>query len=311
MANISLGEVNYTSQMNQTSTEPWLIGVLVYIGVYLFLSVLNILLSITAILGNVVILLALQKETSLHPPTKLLFRCLAVTDLCAGLISQPLFAVAVVEQIIDISYKDEGYIVTAFTLCGMSILTSTAISVDRLLALLLGLRYRHVVTLRRTRAVIVSFFVISVPCGSMHFWSTSITWVSNIFILVLCLATATFSYTKIYLTLRQHQSQVQNHLHPGRPNIVGPPPNIARYKRTVSSIAWVQLALVACYTPYVIVSFLRFDMFQGKLISVLYFATVTLIYFNSSLNPILYCWKIKEVKQAVKDTIRQLCCCCS
>ena len=31
-------------------------------------------------------------------------------------------------------------------------------------------------------------------------------------------------------------------------------------------------------------------------------STVTLVYFNSSLNPILYCWKIREVKQAVKYT---------
>jgi len=45
-------------------------------------------------------------------------------------------------------------------LCGVSILTLTAISVDRLLALLLGLRYRHVVTLRRVRVVIIcSWFI--------------------------------------------------------------------------------------------------------------------------------------------------------
>ncbi len=150
MANSTSGYGNYTSQMNQTRTESWPEGVLV------FLSALNIFLSVTATLGNTLILLALHKESSLHPPTKLLFRCLAVTDLCAGLISQPLFAVAVMARIVKINYLDEideGYIVTAFTLCGISILTLTTISVDRLLAILLGLRYRHVVSLRRTPAV--------------------------------------------------------------------------------------------------------------------------------------------------------------
>ena len=37
--------------------------------------------------------------------------------------------------------------------------------------------------------------------------------------------------------------------------------------------------------------------------------TVTLVYLNSSLNPFLYCWKISEVKQAVKETIREVLCC--
>ena len=38
-------------------------------------SVVNILLSITATLGNSLILVALHKESSLHPPSKLLYRC--------------------------------------------------------------------------------------------------------------------------------------------------------------------------------------------------------------------------------------------
>ena len=39
--------------------------------------------------------------------------------------------------------------------------------------------------------------------------------------------------------------------------------------------------------------------------------TTTLVFLNSSLDPILYCWKVEEVRQAVKDTIRQVLCCSS
>ena len=45
-----------------------------------FLAV-DILLSITAFTGNFLTLVALHKESSLHPPSKLLHRCLATTDL--------------------------------------------------------------------------------------------------------------------------------------------------------------------------------------------------------------------------------------
>ena len=55
-----------------------------------FLSVLNSFLSATAFLGNALLLIALHNETSLHPPSKLLLRSLATTDLCVGLIPEPL-----------------------------------------------------------------------------------------------------------------------------------------------------------------------------------------------------------------------------
>ena len=56
------------------------------------LSAVHIFLSVTAFLGNALILVALHKESSLHPPSKLLYRCLATTDLCVGLVTNPLFA---------------------------------------------------------------------------------------------------------------------------------------------------------------------------------------------------------------------------
>ena len=52
--------------------------------------VVNIFLSITAFLGNALILVALHKDSSLHPPSKLLYRNLATTDLCVGIIAEPL-----------------------------------------------------------------------------------------------------------------------------------------------------------------------------------------------------------------------------
>ena len=114
-------------------------------GVWIFFIALHIFLSIFATLGNVLILVALRNVSSIHPPTKLLFRCLAITDLCVGLLGQPLY---VYVKYITISLDIGNRIVELFyvfvfiirVLLAVSILTSAAISVDRLLALLLGLR---------------------------------------------------------------------------------------------------------------------------------------------------------------------------
>ena len=273
-----------------------------------FLSALNILLSITATLGNTLILIALRKESSLHPPTKLLFRCLAVTDLCVGLVSHPLHATFFMSYITEmnsniISYIEIGNPALSVMLCGVSVLTSTAISVDRLLALLLGLRYRQVVTISRVRAFAVCSWLIGVSCGSIHFLSLHIVWIVASILATLCVVISICSYMKIYFKLGQHQAQVQGQAH--QPNGGGIPLNIARYKKTVSSILWVQLALVACYVPFCLVSILKIN---GKAHYMAWLAISTLVYSNSSLNPILYCWKIREVRQAVKDTIRQFYC---
>ena len=54
------------------------------------LAVLNAFLSITAFLGNALILVSLRKASSLHPLSKVMLSNLAATDLCVGLILEPL-----------------------------------------------------------------------------------------------------------------------------------------------------------------------------------------------------------------------------
>ena len=280
-------------------------------GELTFLSALNIFLSITAFLGNTLILVALHKETSLHPPSKLLYRNLAITDLCVGIIAEPLavtYLTSVVNERWDICYHAnwaKGF--SSYPLCSVSLLTLTAISVDRLLALLLGLRYRQVVTLRRTCITAIGFWILPMVASSTLFWNSPIRSWCQYMGTVLCLVTTIFAYTKIFFSLRHNQIHVQNHVAQGQPS-QAITLNIARYRKAVYSTLWVQGTLVACYLPFGIVVALTPQ--QGMTLSVYLVRrfTVSLLYLNSSLNPFLYCWKIREVRQAVKKTLRQLFC---
>ena len=262
----------------------------------LLFSALNIFLSITASLGNVLILIALHRVASIYPPRKLFFRCLAVTDLGVGLIVQPFYATFLLSRLREVSKNVVNCL--SWILCAVSLLTLTAISVDRLLALLLGLRYRHVVTLRRVRVVIICFWLTGTSLGSIGWWRMDITFLLAAIIMILSLLTSIFCYTRIHLKLRHHALREQE-------NGEGIPLNIARFKKTVSIVLWVQMSLVACYVPFCILVVLNLS---GITSDVSLVVTNTLVFLNSSLNPILYCWKIREVKQAVKDTIRQLNC---
>ena len=279
----------------------------------LILLVSHIVLSITAVVGNALILVALYRESSLHPPSKLLYRNLAITDICVGFTVDPLGIIRFTpmankqEHICHQVYKCS--VIISYTLCSVSLLTMTVLSLDRLLALLLGLRYRQVVTLNRTYATITLLWLVSTINATMYLLNPKITYLSANIGIALCLVTSILAYSRIFLTLRHNQIQVQGHIFQGQQRqSPATPLNIARYRKAVSSVLWVQVTVVVCYLPYGIMEAVTLQEDVSLPVYIASEYTSALVYLNSSLNPLQYCWKIKEVGQAVKNTLGLNCC---
>ena len=274
--------------------------------------IFNIPLSVTAFLGNLLIIVALQKPSSLHPPSKLLLGCLAFTDLSVGLIIQPLFVIFLnsSENLRLCYYVHRIFSTTGIIFCGVSLMTLTAISVDRLFALKLGIRYRQVVTLRRVRFLVAALWFYQVSISTTFYLNEDFFVTAICAAGVLCVITLTCCYCKIYLTLRQHHARVQEHAHQRQLNGGGPTGiNLARYKKTVSSALCVQTLYLVSYIPFGLT--VAAYAVTGPLTPSLYltlFVQFSFVFLNSSLNPFLYCWKMREVRQAVKDTIRGFWC---
>ena len=122
------------------------------------------------------------------------------------------------------------------------LLTMTAISVDRLVALLLGLRYRQTVTLERIYIMLAAFWVLSSLTGLCCILNYRIAlWLGHISISLFLLISIT-SYTKIFRTLSHHQAEVQHHVQQqlSQPNAL----NMVKYRKAVYSALWVQFALL-------------------------------------------------------------------
>ena len=297
--------------VNRTNLQQFFCPTGLY-GMHLkiFISALNIPLCFTAFLGNILIIIAVKKVSSLGPHSKLLFSCLAATDLCVGTITQPLFVIHLMspEHSKLCVYVAVPLITIGLIFCGVSLLTLSALSVDRLLALLLGLRYRQVVTLRRVRIIVVTFWIVCTFIAVTLTYNPVISYYMAFVILILCTVTSTFCYSKIYDTLRHRQAQVHDHFQRGQATRGRIPMNLARYKKTVSSALWLQMVLLACYCPGSVLFCIR--IFHAPTPSIEFASAVTLTLFllNSTLNPFLYCWKMREIRQAVKDTIKQFWC---
>ena len=163
------------------------------------------------------------------------------------------------------------------------------------------------VTLRRVQSyVVISWFFSFVTALTFSFdarITRSITCTATI----LCIVTSIFSYTKIYRTLHKYQAQVQGHAHQGQPN-GGGSLNITQYRKTVSSTLWTQITLVVCYLPYGMVAIFVINGSRTRFLDLAFELALSLFILNSTLNPLLYCWKIKDIKHAVMDTFRSFSC---
>ena len=114
------------------------------------------------------------------------------------------------------------------------------------------------------------------------------------------LSSSSSSHSRSYKIIQDHAQQ-----HPSQPNAL----NIALYGKAVYNALCVQVALLVCYLPYCILVILRtFTKISATHLVVSEALTVVLVSFNSTLNPFIYCWKISEVRQAVKLTMRQTLC---
>ena len=273
----------------------------------LSLSVIDILLGITAIVGNIVILIALHKQTSLNPASKVLLRNLVASDLCVGFvqIADGVRGISILQgqwQICRLLYLVTA--IAASISITVSLWTITAISVDRLLALLLRLRYKQVVTIRKVYPVAIASWVNGISNATVWFFrldAWKVLFGTNI---AVCLITCTYSYTRTFYTLRHQHAQV--HDSPREPENQTSRVGTACYRKTVFSALWLLLALLFCYSPFLLLApfaLRQIESNPSSAFTVLLSTTTLLMYFNSTLNPILHCWRIKEVRRPVKYTL--------
>ncbi|XP_078357386.1 5-hydroxytryptamine receptor 1B-like [Oculina patagonica] len=273
---------------------------------YFAAAVVNMTLSIATSCGNILILVALQKAYTLSPPSRILFRSLAVSDVCVGIVSKPLFAVGML--LISTGRSDlcrlMRYLtfISSTTLCGVSLLTMTAISLDRLLVLLSKSKYSLTVTSNRVKVVVVLFWISSISLSVLYSISIRSYFIANAVVILLSIVISAYSYSSIFLILRRRQRRRIRDQSQGQINSFQLQREL-RHKSTVYSALWVHFTLAICYLPFSLLEAMAKVIGTPLPIFIAGTCTGTLIYLNSIINPFLYCGKIKEVRQAVKQII--------
>ena len=291
-------DVNGSADHHSENEDNSTLGTIVIIN-----CVLNASLMLISILGNVLVLAAIIRTPSIRSTSMIMLCSLAVSDLLVGFLAQPTYIA--VELTEDHFVKHVSTMIGP-SLCIISLLTITAITVDRFLALHYHMRYANLVTKSRVKYTLVLIWLITFLVSGFEFWNTRVYSFLSGVVIIICLIISTFSYIRIYFIVRRHQLQI----HAQQQAVQSPNDeshlNMARLKGSALNTFVFHIALVLCYFPMYIK--LNKDGISKKDWPIEWEFAMTLVFSNSSINPFLYCWRLRELRTAVVKTARQMLC---
>ena len=278
-----------------------------------FICTVNVVLSISAVLGNAIILLILYQCRTIHSSTKALFYSLTLSDFGVGMVAQPsqvASGLGVLRANLHLFCSIQPfYAAVAYFFCSVSFVTMTAISIDRYLALYFRMRYRVVVTVKRVAVTLVFLWACSIVWAVSRMWNIRINKISAIFFGFFSIVLTSLCYSRIYWTLKLLHKRIASHeaSRSRKKNVM----NMLQYRRSVNSMMCVFGFLIVCYIPYF--CSLLVVASQGYNASVVLATNLTslVIFLNSSLNPFVYCWRIKEIRLRVMLIVRKICSMCT
>ena len=270
---------------------------------------LNVLLAISSILFNGVVLLAIWRTKALHTPSNTLLGGLAASDLAVGCVVQPLYVTMTLLEIRRdlVPFCGVRIALETFTLVvsGASFLTLTIIAVERYLALYLHLRYKAIVTCQRMAICLAISWLLPVAGALCRFWFSSRMFAAITgSVIIVCLLLNIWAYFHIFLFVKHHKTQIENIT--SSLQVSGSTVEISKYNKTVVTMATLLLILIVSYTSFVGVTNSIAFGFGGKNKRALFTAYRVLanwFFATSSLNPVVYCWRLREIRQAAIKVI--------
>ena len=275
--------------------------------------VVNSFLSYATVMLNIVLIFALRRTSSLSKTLKALILSVALADIGMGILVQPLHIARLLMDMKNTNNQEtynEIVKVIGRTLANVSFFGVTTISVDRFLAIHLHLKhqdlltYQEIVTYKRVVATVILSWLLGASLALTEFEVLSSEHVSNlagVSVGLVCLLTMGLIYFKIYIAVRRHTVQV--HAQPAQavaPNEENRS-NFERLRKTAVGTFYVYLLFLACHLPIAIVILTGRKRNKKRRHLMIY--AHTLLYLSSSLVPLIYCWKFRHIRCAVKNIL--------
>ena len=269
-------------------------------------------LSPLAVLGNAIILATIWRRTFPRTTFHILLNGIALNDLCSGLIAQPCYAASfLISPTKHCKVNDNPKLAalntigeaTAYFFVSITILTITAMSIERWLYMS---RSSFITSRRRYFTLILMLFL---PISNViirvliHqnfrfekiYEITMISEISFFYIIIL------FAYYKVYKIIRHHQQQIKaSEVSTQRfgQNAI----NMEKYKRSVATMIYILLLFSVCFIPFTVAVPVDF-ITRSKAGMVTEKVSVVLVFLSSSLSPVLYSWRMRDIRASLKKLL--------
>lgn len=270
---------------------------------------LNLSMAPLATVFNAVVLFAIWRTKSLHTPSCILLGSLALSDFFVGVVTQPAY---VAYKFAEVNGEFDNYCIrgvlalsSGYLFAGSSFFTLMAISIDRYLALHLGMRYRQIVTTSRVIIVLIIIWAFGCLITSSQMFLGSKTFGQVVAgIMIVCLLVTAFAYIKAFKALKLHQAKVGTRKQASQSAYSIK--DIRKYRETLTVILYIIVLVLICYIPFICASaaigvkgFTSTTRAARNIASPITFA-------NSFLNPIVYYWKLKDIRHACINAVRKV-----
>ena len=245
---------------------------------------------------NTLIIFAIKTRRSLQSNYNILLAWLAATDMAVGLVSQPLIIAQEIYYLSGASLEDycAFYKTAVFFYIFPSVeslLMLALLSIERYIAMKYSLRYSSLVTTPRLTIVVFCSWIISVipvifhpipATRSFAKWFIYVTVVPAILIIVYC-------HTTVYFVSRRHMKRIKTEQLPseGKTKFLE---ERKAFKTTSIIIALVFLSYVPILT-------------YGILKDILRDIVLSCVFLNSLLNPFVYCWRKKDLREVIMELL--------
>lgn len=265
--------------------------------------ILNAVFSLITAIGNLVILQVIWRKQELHTPSFILLFCLAASDLLVGLVCQPFYVAFKITELIDNfgAYCILRMIqsISGWTTTGVSLAILSGVSIDRLLVLTLHLRYNTIVTVQRVLQTVFVVWMLSVAIVMLRFWIRQ--WlIFPVAIVVTSFLVTTISTLKIFQIVRRHQRQIFQQQWV-QSNIV----DVLKCRKSAVTVLYVYGLFIIFYLPLCATMVVETLAGYTLRVKIAYDYAATAVFINSFLNPIVYCFRIEEIRRAVKNLLKR------
>ena len=278
-------------------------------------SGLNVVFSVVATVGNLLVIHALWKASSIPTNLRKLFLSLAISDLAVGLFPQFMFGVTIAVMLkmaangncnfdfLCPEILNVGYF-SLFLLSSASLLNITAIALDRHLAVFLHLRYQELVTSKRVNVALMTLWLTSGVAATIFISLPKNNGIVAASVEIVGLLLTTVAYFRIYKVVRYHRNQIQSQAEQLNVQAM----ELVREKKSAFNALIVYVIFIVSYLPNLCSQMFFLTKRLQISFSLAEHVTLFLVLLNSSLNPVVYCWRYREIREIMQGSIKKIFC---